>query len=744
MNLQASTNAASRKYICASEKIKLIGTLDGRFPDFGHHDEREMGGLWLHPIKLLDGFWLHFCDQEAENTACWLIADCFTNTPWGNEFTYHQNLGHTPVRITLTQLAPEGVGGMLAAYRFHNTGTEPRRIRTQFLARADLRPVWLSGSLGLQDHPDQGEWLPEEGLFLAKDGGNPWYAAVGCSQPPARVETGCQFGPETTAGQGVSVSLFHEAELAPGGTLELTFRLAGSYSSREDCLAQYRALSSGRDFAGEKRRHWEAIQNRSRLTLRDKRFQEIFDWVKANTQWLAVDAGPHGRGLAAGAPEYLWWFGCDNCYALQGLLAMGDFALCRDTLRLLLRYSQQYNGNGRIVHEVTTYGGCFNLGNTQETAHFVTMVWKYYQWTGDFALVEEALPYLEKSVEWLQAQSSGELFPGGYGIIEIQGLNSELIDSAAYTFEAYQDFAKICRKKGWAEKAERYEALAERIRAAIEEHFWDEQEGLYCDVYTNCREVEKSLPDLRQDVPEELRPEIYPYLDALMERKKPLREKKSGWLLNKSWVISMPMEIGFAPEDRARRALATMDGDSFVGPWGVYLSGLYRDRAMTISTGALAVAQARYGYSDRALNLIERIFAAFGMATPGSLSEMSPDYGCFVQAWTAYAVFVPVVRYFFGIQPDAAGNRLLVAPAMPERWGCASLEHVPVLDGEISVALEPEDGGRRCSVSSTASAPLVFRVPAGCTALWDGARFPAGAEISLPCGPAVLRLEPQA
>ena len=34
------------------------------------------------------------------------------------------------------------------------------------------------------------------------------------------------------------------------------------------------------------------------------------------------------------------------------------------------------NGNGRIVHEVTTNGGVSNPGNTQETAQFILTVGK--------------------------------------------------------------------------------------------------------------------------------------------------------------------------------------------------------------------------------------------------------------------------------------------------------------------------------------------------------------------------------
>ena len=62
--LCASTHATLPLTICASHSTKLIGSTDGLFPDIGHHSEREMAGLWMHPIKLLDGFWLRFHDLE--------------------------------------------------------------------------------------------------------------------------------------------------------------------------------------------------------------------------------------------------------------------------------------------------------------------------------------------------------------------------------------------------------------------------------------------------------------------------------------------------------------------------------------------------------------------------------------------------------------------------------------------------------------------------------------------------------
>ena len=47
-------------YAICGRRTYLVGAQDGSFPDIGHHVPGEMGGLWSHPIKVLDGFWLGF------------------------------------------------------------------------------------------------------------------------------------------------------------------------------------------------------------------------------------------------------------------------------------------------------------------------------------------------------------------------------------------------------------------------------------------------------------------------------------------------------------------------------------------------------------------------------------------------------------------------------------------------------------------------------------------------------------
>ena len=99
-------------------------------------------------------------------------------------------------------------------------------------------------------------------------------------------------------------------------------------------------------------------------------------------EWLVRDVPGIGRGLSGGFMEYPWWFGTET-YSLQALTATGDFELAKQTLRLLRDQSMKVNGNGRIVHEITTDGAVSNRGNTQETAQFVLTVGKVFEWTGD-------------------------------------------------------------------------------------------------------------------------------------------------------------------------------------------------------------------------------------------------------------------------------------------------------------------------------------------------------------------------
>ena len=111
----------------------------------------------------------------------------------------------------------------------------------------------------------------------------------------------------------------------------------------------------------------------------------------------------------------------------------------------------------------------------------------------------------------------------------------------------------------------------------------------------------------------------------------------------------------------------------------------YTGAVMTLPTGVQTIAENNYGRPDRALNYLERMTRTFSYALPGSIYEVSPDYGMITQAWNIYSYAVPIVGQFFGIKPRAYEQTIQIQPQMPEKWHNASLENVLIADNMLDM-----------------------------------------------------------
>ena len=115
-----------------------------------------------------------------------------------------------------------------------------------------------------------------------------------------------------------------------------------------------------------------------------------------------------------------------------------------------------------------------------------------------------------------------------------------------------------------------------------------------------------------------------------------------------------------------------------VGEYGPFLSAVERQAMMTISTGVQAVAEGKYGRTDEAMWYVDKIVQTFNRRSPGSISEMMPDYGCFTIAWTSYGIVLPLIQHVFGIQPDAMKKTVVFDPHLPTGWEDIAIEDLPV------------------------------------------------------------------
>jgi glycogen debranching enzyme len=693
-----------KPYAAAGDRAYLIGTQDGNFPDLGDHVPGEMGGLWVQPIKLIDGFWAELSDSATGEKAALRTSREFINYPYGNRFRYGPVL--EGLEVERFQFSPDGHPGILVQYIFTNRAARPRALTLQLSVKTDLLPVWFSERLGITDFPDTVSWDSTARRFVARDTRHPWFAVWGA--PGAVVQRIPDARPVATRGRGVPAAARYSIAIVPGGTATLNLVFAGSPTALAEAESAYAYIARHHeDLLSRKKARYVALLERSRIRIPDRRLQEVYNWVKVNTEWLVRDVTGLGRGLSGALPEYPWWFGTET-YSLQALLAAGNAELAKQTLRLLRDQSAKANGNGRIIHEVTTNGGVSNRGNTQETAQFILTAARVYDWTGERDFAREMYPAMRQGLRWLltDMDRNRNSFPEGYGIMEVLGLNAEVIDVAVYTQQALSRGSRIAQALGELSDAARYRELGSRLAQRINQHFWIKAEESYGDFYGTraqavgvaegaAKQVGLKGPDRLTDKDRE---SIRRY-QRLKERFAAMPDSSRAWITNENWVIATPMETGIAPRDRAIRLLDRIRREN-VGEYGPYLSAAERSAMMTIATGVQAVAEANYGRIDEALWYMNRIVETFNRTLPGSISEMMPDYGSFTIAWTNYGIVIPLVQHIFGIEPDAPNKTVVFEPHLPNTWEELSIEDVQVGSNLVSFSRARAESGIQYDIES--------------------------------------------
>ena len=130
--LSTTTRLADRRSLVVGDRFYEMGAEDGSYPATGFHTRGEMGGFWSQPIKLLDGVWF-----GAGGT--WLTARRYTSG-WGYQ---RMDLGtHDGVRVTRTDVAPDGLRAGLIGLRLSSSKAQTLRPRRRRALRAHEVYPW--------------------------------------------------------------------------------------------------------------------------------------------------------------------------------------------------------------------------------------------------------------------------------------------------------------------------------------------------------------------------------------------------------------------------------------------------------------------------------------------------------------------------------------------------------------------------------------------------------------------------
>ncbi len=686
-------------FVTAGDRVYLVGHQNGTFPELGWHIKGEMGGLWNHPIKLLDGFETVLTVNGKEHALNNAIS--FVNYPYANKHVF--NLEDSQLQITRWQFVPDGEEGILVQYQIDNLGDQDREIQLTFNAYTDLSPTWLGERTNMINGEDRAEFIADPGIWIVQDSASPWTTIIGSKAfPTSNKQLATPY-----QGKGAGVQLVYNLNLAGGSRINHNMVIAGSYNKNSDVAFTFNKILDNWDtMVSSKANRYKSLAEQSKLTIPNKKLEQTFEWLKYNSDWLIRDVPEVGRGITAGIPDYPWWFGVDSEYALKGYMTIGQTDIVYSTIALLDSVSNAVNGNGKIIHEMSTNGAVFNPGNINETPQFASLIWEVYKWNGDKLFLEQYYPTITKGLDWLFAEndSNNNMFPDGFGMMEIHGMDSEMIDVAVYTQRGLEDASAIANVLGKTEQAKGYKVSAAKLKTLINEQFWSEEFNSYADFIGTDQQALRLIEDaiVRADTlnkpwaVEELKATQAAILANPSNNPRP-------FVLHHNWVVNTPMEMGISPEDKAIKALKT--AEQFVNPFGVFVTGIDRDDSagsddgsfkgskqfsytgavMTLPTAVQTIAENNYGNPDKALNYLNRMTRSFSYAFPGSMYEVSPDYGMITQAWNIYGYGVPIVQQFFGIQPDAANKRVVLDLQMPEAWPEATLENVIMADNALSV-----------------------------------------------------------
>src|SRR4051794_1172019 len=270
----------SDPYVAAGDRAYLIGTQDGDFPDLGGHVPGEMGGLWIHPIKLIDGFWATVREGDEGKEVKLSRALELINYPYGNRLRYGEILDG--LQVDRFQFSPDGQPGVVVKYTFRNGADRQRQLSLRLAVKTDLLPVWNSENIGITDAPDSVMWDSANARFVARDRRHPWFAVWG-AEPKLGGARVLDPTPIQTRGMGVTAASAYRLSIAPHDSTAVTFVFAGSPTSRKAAEKTFAVIAQHRaPLLAKKRSHYASVLQRARIRIPDQRLQQVYDWVKVN------------------------------------------------------------------------------------------------------------------------------------------------------------------------------------------------------------------------------------------------------------------------------------------------------------------------------------------------------------------------------------------------------------------------------------------------------------------------------
>lgn len=645
---QQRESAPDTLCVTTGRQIYLLGDIDGQFrPRSNPYDLHAFGkpspddplanrlqGVWAQPVKGLA--WFQYTVEVDGQRWTLDSAQTFTQAVDSLRFTF-QHAGLQAERIDCAALDDPV---LLTNLQLHSLRDQTVDLLVTFTAQFDLQDAWFTH---LAERRNTGQVLSvERGCLVARARAAPerWAAVVGSAQHGAQAAV-------VGADSGTIRLTLH---LEPHSSQSLDFGIAVvSQGGAQRALALLEgALLDPKRLREQKRLLYaDLFTNSPELESPDPAFNAAFALACANLQMLEAEPPALGRCFYAGLEMFPFWFSNDGAYSVPGMCIAGLAQSALSHTRIGLSYLEQ----GRVPHQISPAGHVAFAGNAQETPLWVMSIWDAYRWTGDRAFLREIFPgawhammvYVLGTID-----PDGDGYPSGPGMVEVEGMGAEKLDSAAYTWAALHALAQMAQTLDEPEKARQTRNRAGAIAARFSADWWDAAGGTYA----------MSLDDPGNS--------LHPV---------------------PHWAVITPLEVGLAEQRFARATFHTMRRD-YINRWGLKHTIGEDERVWTLPTAAFSRAAYRYGEPEMGFLMLRHIAETLQDGSIGLFHELIPQGACIIQLWSAATFLRGIVEDLLGITVMAAEGHLRIEPHLPEGWQTLALRNLRFGEHRVSVFVE--------------------------------------------------------
>jgi len=522
----------------------------------------------------------------------------------------------------------------------------------------------------------RGERRPRRGIGSSKLLGPTDVVLEYCGLDEQTRITALHFDPRPTR-LSVNTATYH-FDLEPGQVTSLFVAVSCNKPIMQKPVPFFRGLLAHR------REMRNSTAGAASIETSNNIFNEVLCQAMADLNMLMTET-PQGRYPYAGIPWYSTTFGRDGLITALQMLWV-DPRIAKGVLKRLALFQAKAidplsdAAPGKILHEMR--GGemaalrevpfAHYYGSVDSTPLFVLLAGLYLERTGDLETLRELWPAVEAGLQWIDGPGD----PDRDGFIEYQratdeGLRNQgwkdsfdaifhadgtlaegniaLAEVQGYVFAGKQLAAQAARRLGFADKALRLDAEAERLRERFEAAFWCEELGTYA--------------------------------LALDGAKRPCKVRTSN--------AGQTLFSGMVREDRARRVAADLMSQRFFSGWGIrtvavgearYNPMSYHDGSIWPHDNALiALGFARYGLKHSVAHLFKGLFDAASYMELRRLPELFCGFrrerrrgpvlypvACAPQAWASATPFT-LLEAALGLEFDTTrGEIRLRDPRLPE------------------------------------------------------------------------------